>query len=237
MLSVHGLSFSYGGAHIFEDAGFSAPIDRVTCIIGPNGAGKTTLLKNVMGLLRPSAGSISLDGQSLDHLGANQRAKAGLSLVPQGRHVFPKLSVEQNLLVGLEARAENRIRSVPPALYEQFPKLKSIADRAAGRLSGGEQQQLAIARALIGEPKALLLDEPTEGIDRKTVEEIGVLLRKLARDMHLAVVLVEQDLHFVKRYGDVFHWMDRGTVGRCLPIGELNDAFLASTKRQRRSAS
>jgi urea transport system ATP-binding protein len=235
MLTVRGLSFSYSGAPLFENVELFAPVGQITCVIGPNGAGKTTLLKNIMGLLRPATGSIALDDIPLDGLRADLRARQGLSLVPQGRHIFPKLTVEQNLLVGLEARALNRQRTVPTAVYTQFPKLKTLLRQPAGRLSGGEQQQLAIARALVGEPKVLLLDEPTEGIDRKTVEEIGQLLRHLAVDLNLALVLVEQDLHFVKKFGSVFHWMQRGTVSRSLPIEKLDDQFLASTRGERRA--
>lgn len=226
MLTVQDLSFSYGGVHVFQGVELTAPPGQVTCIIGPNGAGKTTLLKSVMGLLSPSAGSIIVGGGDLTRLPTSRRARAGLTLVPQGRQIFPRLTVEQNLLVGLEAIRGSRRQTGLHGVYGQFPKLKPIAHRLAGRLSGGEQQQLAIARALVGAPKVLLLDEPTEGIERKTVDEIGVLLCQLAERSGLVVLLVEQNLRFVKEFGDAFHWMERGVVGPRREIDYLDDEFL-----------
>lgn len=211
MLSIEKLSFAYGTVRILHGIEMEMKASRVTCIIGRNGVGKTTLLKNMMGLLKPSAGAIRLDGTDLVSLAANRRARAGLGLVPQGRQVFPKLTVEENLRVGLQSRTDGR-RTIPEDVYDLFPILKEMSRRRGGDLSGGQQQQLAVARALVGDPKVLLLDEPTEGIQPNIIQQIGRVLRDLVESRGITVVLVEQYLEFVREFGHDFYIMDRGQV-------------------------
>ena len=211
MLSIEKLSFAYGTVRILHNINMEMKASRVTCVIGRNGVGKTTLLKNIMGLLKPSAGAIRLDGTNLLSLAANRRACAGLGLVPQGRQIFPKLTVEENLRVGLQARTDGR-RTIPEDVYDLFPVLKDMSRRRGGDLSGGQQQQLAVARALVGNPKVLLLDEPTEGIQPNIIQQIGRLLRDLVESRDMTVVLVEQYLEFVREFGHDFYIMDRGQV-------------------------
>jgi urea transport system ATP-binding protein len=208
-LVVDKLSHSYGAVQAVQEASFEAPAGRITCIMGRNGVGKTTLLRSIMGQLR-ARGSVRLGGEEIGGLPAHRRARRGLALVPQGREIFPKLTVEENLLVGLNARRDG-LRSVPEAAYETFPILKEFRRRMGGDLSGGQQQQLAIARALVGEPQVLLLDEPTEGIQPNIIEDIGRVLQRLAAG-GMAVVLVEQYLDFVRRIGHGFAIMDRGQI-------------------------
>jgi urea transport system ATP-binding protein len=179
--------------------------------MGRNGVGKTTLMKNIMGLLKPTAGAVVLGEKDVTRLPANRRAKAGIALVPQGRQIFPKLTVEENLRIGLQGRTDG-IRAVPTELYDLFPVLKQMAKRMGGDLSGGQQQQLAIARALCGDPKVLLLDEPTEGIQPNIIQQIGVVLRKLVVERGMTIVLVEQYLDFVREFGEYFYILNRGAV-------------------------
>ncbi|MGA2233134.1 MAG: ATP-binding cassette domain-containing protein, partial [Tepidisphaeraceae bacterium] len=160
MLAIRNLSFSYGMVQALSDVAMTMQPGCVTCVMGRNGVGKTTLMKNLMGLLKPSAGSIKLGEKDVTPLPANKRARLGIALVPQGRQIFPKLSIEENLKVGLEARSDGQ-RKIPTEIYDLFPILKTMSRRMGGDLSGGQQQQLAIARALVGEPRVLLLDEPT----------------------------------------------------------------------------
>ena len=210
MLSLQNLSFSYGMVQALRGVNMVMPRGQVTCVMGRNGVGKTTLMKNIMGLLRNSEGSINLGEQDVSKLAANRRARAGIALVPQGRQIFPKLSIADNLRIGLQARTDGRT-SIPEEVHELFPILKTMSKRMGGDLSGGQQQQLAIARALVGEPKVLLLDEPTEGIQPNIIQQIGVVLRQLvARGM--TIVLVEQYLDFVREFGQGFYIMNRGRV-------------------------
>jgi urea transport system ATP-binding protein len=211
VLSVQNLSFSYGMVRALRGVTMAMPPGRVTCVMGRNGVGKTTLMKNIMGLLTPTDGSVWLGERDVSKLPANRRARAGIALVPQGRQIFPKLSVEENLRIGLEARRDGK-RSVPPELYDLFPVLKTMSRRMGGDLSGGQQQQLAIARALAGDPRVLLLDEPTEGIQPNIIQQIGVVLRQLVAERGMTIVLVEQYLDFVREFGQYFYIMNRGTV-------------------------
>jgi urea transport system ATP-binding protein len=211
MLSTQGVCYSYGMVQALRDVTLSMPQGRVTCIMGRNGVGKTTLLKTLMGLLKPTAGQISLAGVNVTGMAANRRAKAGIALVPQGRQIFPKLTVEENLRVGLEARS-SKAGSIPDEIYELFPVLKTMTRRMGGDLSGGQQQQLAIARALVGEPRVLLLDEPTEGIQPNIIQQIGQVLRRLVTERKMTIVLVEQYLDFVREFGEYFYIMNRGKV-------------------------
>ena len=192
---------------------------RVTCVIGRNGVGKTTLLKVIMGILRSDSGTIHLDNLNVTPYAANRRAREGIALVPQGRQIFPKLSVADNLRVGLEA-SRPRIRRVPQDVYDLFPILWDNRHRPGGNLSGGMQQQLAIARALVSKPRVLLLDEPTEGIQPNIIQQIGEVLRELVTERNMTVVLVEQYLDFVREFGHDFSIMNRG---RITAEGETSD--------------
>ena len=211
MLSVEELSFSYGAVRVLNEVSLSVPRGRIVCVMGRNGVGKTTLMKNVMGLLKPEFGMVLLDGRDLTSLSAHQRARAGLGLVPQGRQIFPRLTIEENLRVGLQARRD-RQRKIPEFIYEIFPLLKEMGRRKGGDLSGGQQQQLAIGRALVGDPQVLLLDEPTEGIQPNIIQQIGEVLLYLVEEKGLTVLLVEQYLEFVREFGHEFVLMDRGRV-------------------------
>ena len=225
MLNVTDLQYAYGAAQTVRGVSIDVPAGQVTCVIGRNGVGKTTLLKNIMGTLKLSGGQVMLGGRDVTTLAANQRAKAGIALVPQGRMIFPKLTIEENLKVGLQARADCR-RTIPPEVYDTFPVLKQMIKRMGGDLSGGQQQQLAIARALVGEPKALLLDEPTEGIQPNIIQQIGHVLNELVKQKNMAVLLVEQYLDFVKEFGRSFYIMNRGKVVAQGDTNELSDAVV-----------
>ena len=220
MLATQDLSFSYGNVQALRGVTFKAPPAQITCVMGRNGVGKTTLMKTLMGLLSPSAGAIWLGEREVTALAASRRARSGIALVPQGRQIFPKLTVHENLLVGLQARADGR-KTIPEEIYELFPVLKDMGRRAGGDLSGGQQQQLAIGRALVGEPKVLLLDEPTEGIQPNIIQQIGAVLKRLVTERNMAVVLVEQYLDFVKEFGHSFYIMNRGRVVAQGATGEL----------------
>jgi urea transport system ATP-binding protein len=211
VLAVQNLSFSYGMVRALRGVTMSMPPGRVTCVMGRNGVGKTTLMKNIMGLLKPTEGAVWLGERDVSKLPAHRRARAGIALVPQGRQIFPKLTVEENLRIGLEARADGR-RAIPAELYDLFPVLKTMSRRMGGDLSGGQQQQLAIARALAGDPKVLLLDEPTEGIQPNIIQQIGAVLRRLVSERGMTIVLVEQYLDFVREVGQYFYIMNRGAV-------------------------
>ena len=211
MLTVENLSFAYGAVGVLHGINMQMETGSVTCVIGRNGVGKTTLMKNIMGLLRPSAGVIRIGERNITKLPANKRARAGLGFVPQGRQIFPKLTVEENLRVGLQASNERR-NTIPAEVYDLFPVLKEMGKRKGGDLSGGQQQQLSIARALVGDPKVLVLDEPTEGIQPNIIQHIGRVLNDLVESRGITVVLVEQYLDFVREFGDRFYIMDRGRV-------------------------
>ena len=193
---------------------------------GRNGVEKKTLLKNMMGLLKASAGTIQLGEKDLTTFTANRRARAGLGLVPQGRQIFPKLTVEENLRVGLQARTDGR-KSIPEDVYDLFPILKEMARRKGGDLSGGQQQQLSLARALVGDPKVRLLDEQTEGIQPNSIEQMGLVLRDLVETRGMTVVLVEQYLEFVREFGHDFYIMNRGRVVAEGETGKLTDELVS----------
>jgi urea transport system ATP-binding protein len=210
MLAVHNLSFSYGAIKVLDDISMVMPSGQVTCILGRNGAGKTTLLMNLMGLLRSGGGGVFFENRDLTPLAPDRRSSLGIGLVPQGRRIFARLTVHENLSLGLAARGLRT--EVPEEIYDLFPVLRSMATRLGGALSGGQQQQLAIARTLMLNPKVLLLDEPTEGIQPNIIQQIGGVLKRLARERGLAIVMVEQYLDFVKEIGDRFYLMDRRRV-------------------------
>jgi urea transport system ATP-binding protein len=211
MLAVQNLSFSYGAIQVLDDITMLMPAGRITCILGRNGAGKSTLLMNLMGLLRPTIGVVMLGEQDLTDLPADRRNAAGLGLVPQGRRIFARLTVEENLRVGLTAR-NRRATTIPEDIYDLFPVLRTMSRRRGGDLSGGQQQQLAIARALMSDPAVLLLDEPTEGIQPNVIQHIGQVLTRLVAERGLTIVMVEQYLDFVKEIGDRFYVLDRRRV-------------------------
>ena len=211
MLTLNKLEFSYGTIQTLHGISAQMLPGRVTCVIGRNGVGKTTLLKVIMGILRSSSGSIQLPHVDVTSFAANRRAREGIALVPQGRQIFPKLSVADNLRVGLEA-SRPRIRQVPQDVYDLFPILWDNRQRPGGNLSGGMQQQLAIARALVSNPRVLLLDEPTEGIQPNIIQQIGEVLRELVTERNMTVVLVEQYLDFVREFGHDFYIMNRGQI-------------------------
>jgi urea transport system ATP-binding protein len=211
MLTIQNLSFSYGAIQVLDDITMVVPTGRITCILGRNGVGKTTLLMNVMGLLRPTIGAVLMGEHDLTDLAADRRSALGLGLVPQGRRIFPRLTVIENLRVALAARRQPTDR-IPDDIYDLFPVLKTMSHRRGGDLSGGQQQQLAIARALVADPQVLLLDEPTEGIQPNVIQHIGTVLRHLVNERGLTIVMVEQYLDFVKEIGDRFFLMDRRRV-------------------------
>lgn len=227
MLSVEDLSFSYGAVRILRNVSMKMHPARVTCVMGRNGVGKTTLMKNIMGLSMCSSGTVRMGDLDLTSLPANRRARTGLALVPQGRQIFPKLTVEENLRVGLQARRD-RVRTIPAEIFELFPVLKEMSGRKGGDLSGGQQQQLAIGRALAGDPQVLLLDEPTEGIQPNIIQQIGDVLRRLVDQRNMTIVLVEQYLDFVREFGHDFYVMDRGQIVASGAATELTEEVVNS---------
>ena len=211
LLAIRGLEFSYGAVQALRGVEMDVASGSVTCLMGRNGVGKTTLVGNIMGLLKSTAGEIYFDGQNVTRWPAFKRARNGIGLVPQGRRIFPKLTVWENLIIGLEA-AGGRTKTIPDSVVDMFPILKTMAKRLGGDLSGGQQQQLAIARALVGMPKILLLDEPTEGIQPNIITQIGQVLRTLVKEHDMTVLLVEQYVDFVREFGDYFYIMNRGRI-------------------------
>ena len=209
MLKVEQLNQYYGESHTLWDLDMRVPAGQCTVLMGRNGVGKTTLLQCIMGLLKARDGAIQYQGQNLLGVDAEKRANLGIGYVPQGRQIFPLLTVEENLLIGLPARRD-KVRSIPPFIFELFPVLQEMLGRRGGDLSGGQQQQLAIGRALVLDPKLLILDEPTEGIQPNIVAEIGDIIRRLNKDIGLTVLLVEQKLPFARKVGDRFCLLDRG---------------------------
>ena len=210
MLNIQNVNQYYGGSHILRDVSMQATQGKVTVVLGRNGVGKTTLLKSMMGLIPIKTGSISLDGQDITRAAPYQRARAGIGFVPQGREIFARLTVEENLEMGLATQKAGT--PVPPELYELFPVLKQMLKRRGGDLSGGQQQQLAIARALAAKPKLLILDEPTEGIQPSIIKDIGRVIRMLAQRGDMAIVLVEQYYDFAEELADDYVVMERGEV-------------------------
>lgn len=223
MLSIQGLNQFYGQSHTLWDLAFEIPAGQCTCVMGRNGVGKTTLMQCIMGLLPLRSGSMVYQGEhDLARLPAEGRARLGLGYVPQGRQIFPLLTVEENLRIGLSARPDG-VRQIPPFIFELFPALKEMLGRRGGDLSGGQQQQLAIGRALGIDPKLLILDEPTEGIQPNIVHEIGDIIRRLIDELGLTVILVEQKLPFARRVADRFLILDRGRLKASGPIDALSE--------------
>ena len=222
LLEIRGLNTYYGESHILRDVDLTVNAGEMVCLIGRNGVGKTTLLKSLIGLLRARQGSIVFNGAVLDRQAPHQRARAGLGYVPQGREIIPQLTVEENLMLGMEALPGGlaRHRRIDPFVYELFPILREFLPRKGGDLSGGQQQQLAIARALLGQPQLLLLDEPTEGIQPNIVQDIESAVRRIIAETGIGVLLVEQHLHFV-RQADRYYAMQRGGIVASGPTAEL----------------
>ncbi len=208
MLSVDNINQYYGGSHILRDLSLQAQPGRVTVLLGRNGVGKTTLLKSLMGLVPIKTGSIEFDGKPIHNATPYERARAGIGFVPQGREIFARLTVEENLRMGLAYKSANT--PIPVELYELFPVLKQMLGRRGGDLSGGQQQQLAIARALAARPKLLILDEPTEGIQPSIIKDIARVIRMLADRGDMAILLVEQYYDFAQELADDYLVMERG---------------------------
>jgi urea transport system ATP-binding protein len=214
LLSVSGLNQYYGGSHILRDVAFEARVGEITVVLGRNGVGKTTLLKSLMGVVPVKTGSVTLAGADITKATSYDRVRAGISYVPQGREIFGRLTVIENLRMGLASRPAGTV--VPPVLFELFPVLKQMIGRRGGDLSGGQQQQLAIARALAAGPRLLILDEPTEGIQPSIIKDIGRVLQRLSKEgmngEPMAIVLVEQYFDFAAELADQYLVMERGEV-------------------------
>jgi urea transport system ATP-binding protein len=210
MLQINQVNQYYGGSHILRDVTFIAPAGELTVMLGRNGVGKTTLLRCVMGVVPIRTGSIKWKDKSLERLPPYNRVSSGLGYVPQGRDIFPRLTVEENLMVG--AAGDRSVRGISKEIYDLFPILKEMKNRRGGDLSGGQQQQLAIGRALMGKPALLLLDEPTEGIQPSIIQEIGKTLRRVVEEFRMTILLVEQYYDFARHLADHYIVMDRGEV-------------------------
>ncbi len=222
MLAVKALNQFYSGSHTLWDVDLTVPQGARMCLMGRNGMGKTTLLKCIMGLVPTTSGGILFEGTDLLKCPAEQRARLGIGYVPQGREIFSHLTVEENLRIGLGVR-RNGVRAIPDRIFNLFPVLKQMLNRRGGDLSGGQQQQLAIGRALVLDPKLLILDEPTEGIQPNIVHEIGDVVLRLNQEQGLTVLLVEQKLPFARRVASEFCILDKGRGVAAGPIGDLTD--------------
>lgn len=229
MLKVKDLEVGYDGATVLHRLNMEVGKGQVVCVMGRNGVGKTTLLKSIMGLLRPTHGSIELDGADITRATPDKRARAGLGYVPQGRDIFPQLSVEENLELGLEAApdvAGKRPDKLPDLIFDSFPMLGKMLIRRGGQLSGGQQQQLAIGRALATNPQILILDEPMEGIQPSVVQDIEHFIESLKKKREIAVLLVEQSLDFATKVADYSYVMDKGTIVAQGGPNELSEEVL-----------
>lgn len=212
MLKVSGLNQYYGGSHILRGVSFEVQPGKVTCLLGRNGVGKSTLLKCLMGLIAARSGDVHFQDNNITRLKPHQRVRAGMAYVPQGREIFPRLTVEENLLMGLSRFSGRDARSVPDEIYALFPVLHEMKQRRGGDLSGGQQQQLAIGRALACRPQLLILDEPTEGIQPSVIKQIGAVIGELAKRGDMAILLVEQFYDFAAELADSYLVMSRGEI-------------------------
>ncbi|MCX7140908.1 MAG: urea ABC transporter ATP-binding subunit UrtE [Proteobacteria bacterium] len=219
MLSIKDLNQYYGGSHTLRNVNFEIPKGACTTLLGRNGVGKTTLLKCLMGLVPARSGSLLLEGRDISKLTPYQRAELGLAYVPQGREIFPRLTVEENLLMGLATKKGGA--RIPGQIFEMFPVLKDMLGRRGGDLAGGQQQQLAIGRALAMSPKLLILDEPTEGIQPSIIKDIERVIRTLAQQGEMAILLVEQYYDFARSLADHYVVMSRGEVIKSGPGEEM----------------
>ena len=229
MLTVTNLNVSISGSQILRGVNFTVPSNSVFCLMGRNGVGKTTTLKSIVGLQSSDSGSITLGSQDVTRERAEHRARAGMGYVPQGRDIFPHLTVEENLDIGLKAQGKSAGRKEKFArIFALFPILKDFLPRKGGMLSGGQQQQLAIARALLTDPKILILDEPTEGIQPNIIDQIGDTIKMLRAEGKMSILLVEQYLDFCRELADCFAIMDRGVVVAAGTVADLTDAVVRS---------
>lgn len=222
MLNIKDINQYYGESHTLWDLNLNIEQGDCVCLMGRNGVGKTTLLKTIMGLVKPKTGAIEFDQQNIVGKTAETRARVGIGYVPQGREIFGQLTVEENLRIGLNARRD-KVREIPERIFELFPVLKQMLHRRGGDLSGGQQQQLAIGRALAIDPRILILDEPTEGIQPNVVQQIGDVIIQLNKENNITVLLVEQKLPFARRVGKEFVIMDRGSNVASGAMAELNE--------------
>lgn len=225
ILDVRGLNQYYGESHTLWDLDLSVIKGKCTCLMGRNGVGKTTLLQCIMGLQEVRSGTIVFNGEEIQNQIAEKRAGMGLGYVPQGRQIFPQLTVGENLELGLFARKDG-VKKTPDFIFDLFPVLKDMINRRGGDLSGGQQQQLAIGRALVIDPEMLILDEPTEGIQPNIVHQIGDIIIKLSTEMGITILLVEQKLPFARRVGDYFCLMERGKNVATGEMPELNEKLV-----------
>ena len=225
ILSVKGINQFYGESHTLWDLDLSVKKGKCTCLMGRNGVGKTTLLQSIMGLQPIKSGTIHFAGKEIQNKAAEVRASIGIGYVPQGRQIFSQLSVGENLATGLFAR-NDKVKKIPEFIFELFPVLKEMINRNGGDLSGGQQQQLAIGRALVINPKLLILDEPTEGIQPNIVAQIGDIIQKLTKEMNITVLLVEQKLPFARRVGDQFCILERGKSVATGAMNELDEELV-----------
>lgn len=225
ILQVSQLNQFYGESHTLWDLDVSVAEGKCTCLMGRNGVGKTTLLQCIMGLQKIASGSMTFNGSEIQQLMAEKRASIGMGYVPQGRQIFPQLTVKENLELGLFAR-KDKLKHIPEFIFDLFPVLKEMIARRGGDLSGGQQQQLAIGRALMIDPKILILDEPTEGIQPNIVQQIGDIIIKITQEMGVSVLLVEQKLAFARRVGDYFCIMERGKHVAEGQMDELSDELV-----------
>jgi len=228
MLKVENLNQYYGGSHILRGLSFELELGKVTTLLGRNGVGKTTLLKSLMGLVKTKSGAMHLNGRDITHLPPHERVKAGIGYVPQGREIFPRLTVEENLLMGLATLPGST--PIPSRIFEMFPVLKQMMHRRGGDLSGGQQQQLAIGRALAMGPRLLILDEPTEGIQPSIIKDIERAIRMLAETGEMAILLVEQYYDFAESLADQYLLMERGEFimrgeGESMPQDGVREAL------------
>jgi len=225
MLTINKLNQFYAQSHTLWDLSLEVETGKCTCIMGRNGVGKTTLAKAIMGALPITDGEVLFEGKNICDLSANKRAGLGIGYVPQGREIFSQLTVSENLKIGLYGN-RNGLKKVPEKIFELFPVLKEMLQRKGGDLSGGQQQQLAIARALCLEPKVLILDEPSEGIQPNIVQQIGGVIDYLTKEEGLTVILVEQKLPFARKHGDNFFILDRGQVAAKGSMDALDDGIV-----------
>jgi urea transport system ATP-binding protein len=228
MLQIDSLHQAYGGSHILRGLSFAVETGKVTTLLGRNGVGKTTLLKALMGLVPTRSGSITFDGRDITALAPHERVRAGIGYVPQGREIFPRLSVEENLLMGLAT--QKRGTRIPERIFDMFPVLRQMLHRRGGDLSGGQQQQLAIGRALAMGPRLLILDEPTEGIQPSIIKDIERAIRTLAQSGEMAILLVEQYYDFAESLADQYLLMERGEFimrgsGESMPTDGVREAL------------
>ena len=225
MLSIQNLNQFYGQSHTLWDLDFDVPANSCTCILGRNGVGKTSLMQSIMGLAPKVSGSVMFNGENLVELAAETRAPKGIAYIPQGRQIFAQLTVEENIRTGFFASRASH-RRVPQEIYQLFPVLEEMKGRRGGDLSGGQQQQLAIARALVLDPTLILMDEPAEGIQPTIVQEIGDVIQRLTSERNITVLLVEQKLPFARRVGTHFVVLDRGRLQASGEMSELSEELV-----------